>query len=121
MGSRPAQLLPEPKRETPVAGPSEEIVSATLQAIADATEFDESQINRNFDYDYEAYKAVARNFTKLIETGEISASMSLSLELMEQESYQVEVSDEGMMTEEIEDCVMIVIKALKKEQLLHPE
>ena len=107
--------------EIDVDKPSEEIVSATRQAIADATEFDESQINRNFDYDYEAYEAVAQNLTKLLEMGEISASMSLSLELMEQGSYQVEVSDEGMMTEEIEDCIMVVIKALKKKTSCPPK
>jgi len=98
-----------------VEKPSEEIVSATREAIADATDFDERQINRNFDYDYEAYKAVARNLAKLIETGDFSAAMSLSLELMEQGSYQVEVSDEGMMTDDIEDCLKVVIKALKRK------
>ena len=40
--------------------------------------------------------------------------MQLALELMKQGSYQVEMSDEGMMTEDIEDCLSVVIKALKK-------
>ena len=35
--------------------PPEELAAATRQAIADATDFDERDINRNFDYDYEAY------------------------------------------------------------------
>jgi hypothetical protein len=36
-----------------VAATSEELVAATRQAIADATAFDERDINRNFDYDYD--------------------------------------------------------------------
>src|SRR5437870_5139877 len=36
----------------------DELVAATRQAIADATDFDERDINRNFDYDYQAYEEV---------------------------------------------------------------
>ena len=35
--------------------PPKELVAATRQAISDATDFDEREINYNFDYDYEAY------------------------------------------------------------------
>src|SRR5262245_25010030 len=41
-----------------VAAAPDELVAATLQAIADATAFDERDINRNFAYDYEAYHEV---------------------------------------------------------------
>ena len=34
----------------------DELVAATGVAISDATDFDERDINRNFSYDYEAYK-----------------------------------------------------------------
>src|SRR3954453_5419447 len=44
-----------------VAAPPDELVAATHQAIADATDFDVRQINRNFAYDYEAYSEVKRN------------------------------------------------------------
>ncbi|MCL4855208.1 MAG: hypothetical protein KJZ78_27915, partial [Bryobacteraceae bacterium] len=71
-------------------------MAATRQAIADATDFDERQINYNFDYDYEAYEAVKRNFGKLIDQGHLKAVMELSQELMKQGSCQVEMSDEGM-------------------------
>jgi hypothetical protein len=40
--------------------------------------------------------------------------MELSLELMQQGSYQVEVSDEGLMTDEIEACLQPVLKAIRK-------
>ena len=59
-----------------VEAPSEELVAATRQAIADATDFDEREINYNFDYDYE-----------------------------------------GMMTEDVEKCLQVVIKALEKSDL----
>ncbi len=44
-----------------VATTPDELVAATRQAIADATAFDERDINRNFDYDYEAYGEVKWN------------------------------------------------------------
>ncbi len=33
----------------------DDLIAATHQAIADATDFDEREINRNFDYDDQAY------------------------------------------------------------------
>ena len=96
-----------------VAAP-DELVAATHQAIVDATDFDERDMNRNFEYDYEAYAEVKRNLSRLIETGQWRQAMDLSLELMKQGSCQVEMSDEGMMTEDIEDCLSVVIGAFKR-------
>lgn len=92
----------------------QELVAATRQAITDATDFDERDINRNFAYDYEAYGEVKRNFSRLIQLGELRLAMELSLELMKQGSYQVEMSDEGLMTQDIEECLGKVLPALKK-------
>jgi len=50
----------------------------------------------------------------LIALGQLRPAMELSLELMKQGSYQVEMSDEGMMTDEIAECLKVVIVALKK-------
>ena len=97
-----------------VGAAPEELVAATRQAIADATEFDTRQINSNFDYDYKAYGEVKRNLDRLIGDGQLRLAMQLSLELMKQGSYQVEMSDEGMMTDDIEDCLSVVLKNLKK-------
>jgi hypothetical protein len=60
----------------------DELVAATRQAIADATDFDERDINHNFAYDYKAYEAVKRNLGRLIASGRLRLAMSLSLELM---------------------------------------
>ena len=97
-----------------VAAAPDELVAATRQAIADATDFDKRDINRNFDYDYEAYKEVKRNLARMIVSGELRLAMQLSLELMKDGSYQVEMSDEGMMTEDIEGCLSAVFQAVKK-------
>src|SRR5258708_15683366 len=97
-----------------VAAAPDELVVATRQAIADATDFDERDINRNFDYDYEAYGAVKRNLGRLIAAGQLRQAMQLALELMKQGSYQVEMSDEGLMTEDIEDCLSVVLKTLAR-------
>jgi hypothetical protein len=43
--------------------------------------------------------------------------MQLALKLMRQGSYQVEMSDEGLMTEDIQDCLTVVLAALKKSDL----
>jgi len=92
----------------------QELVAATRQAIVDATDFDERDANRNFDYDYRAYGEVKRNLGRLIDQGELRLAMELSLELMKQGSYQVEMSDEGLMTQDIEECLAVVTQALKK-------
>ena len=55
-----------------------------------------------------------RNLSRLIDLGQLQFAMELSLELMKEGSYQVEMSDEGLMTEDIEECLSVVIKALKK-------
>ena len=92
----------------------QELVAATRQAIVDATDFDERDANRNFDYDYRAYGEVKRNLGRLIDQGELRLAMELSLELMKQGSYQVEMSDEGLMTQDIEECLAVVTQAVKK-------
>jgi uncharacterized Zn finger protein len=97
-----------------VVAPPDELVAATRQAIADATAFDQRDINRNFDYDYEAYREVKRNLGRLIASGQSRLAMQLALELMKRGSHQVEMSDEGMMTGDIEDCLSVVIEALTK-------
>jgi hypothetical protein len=97
-----------------VATAPDELVAATRQAIADATAFDKRDINRNFAYDYQAYSEAKRNLGRLIGSGQLRQAMELALELMKRGSYQVEMSDEGMMTGDIEACLSVVIEALTK-------
>jgi uncharacterized Zn finger protein len=95
----------------------EELVAATRQAIADATHFDKREINRNFDYDDKAYLEVKQNLDRLIGMGQLRLAMQLSLELMKQGSYQVEMSDEGLMKDDIEDCFRPVLESIGKGDL----
>jgi hypothetical protein len=104
-----------------VATAPEELVAATRQAIADATDFDEREINRNFAYDHAAYAEVKRDLGRLIGSGQLRQAMTLALELMKQGSYQVEMSDEGLMTEEIEDSLKVVLEAVKKSDVAAAE
>lgn len=94
--------------------PAQELVAATRQAIADATDFDERDSNRNFDYDFAAYESVKRNLSRLVGLKQLRSAMGLSLELMDRGSCQVEMSDEGLMTDDIEECLKVVIEALRK-------
>ena len=59
------------------------------QAIADATDFDERDINRNFAYDHAAYGEVKRNLSRLIDLGQLRLAMELSLELMKEGSRRL--------------------------------
>ena len=100
-----------------VATPPEELVTQTRQAISDATAFDERDINRNFDYDYEAYAEVKRHLGHLTASGQLRLAMPLALELMKRGSYQVEMSDEGLMSDDIEDCLSVVIESLTQSDV----
>lgn len=99
----------------------EDLVDQTAVAIADATDFDEREINRNFDYDFKAYELVKRNLTRMVKSGRLSDAMGLALELMNQGSYQVEMSDEGLMAYELEECLRVVIKGVQKSDIPQDE
>ena len=91
-----------------------DIIAATGLAISEATDFDERLIGRNFDYDYEAYGTVRKNFRRLIEAGQLPVVMDLALELMKHGSYQAECSDECLMSDDLEQCFKVVIDALRR-------
>lgn len=93
--------------------PAELLEADVMSAIIQATEIDESQINYNFDYDYQAYERVGVGFKSLIKLEAYTMVKTLALELMKRGSLQVECSDEGLMCEDIESCLNPVIKALK--------
>jgi len=97
--------------------PPQELVATIRQAIADATYFDQRDINRNFRYDYAAYEAVKRNLGRLIRLGHLRPAMELSLELMVKGSHQIQMSDEGLMTDDVKECLQVVLEALPKCEL----
>jgi hypothetical protein len=105
-----ARLRLEP-RTTP------DLVSRTQVAIRRATDFDERDINRNFDYDYDAYEQIPKYFRQLAESGLLETAMDLAIELLSAGSYQVEMSDEGLMWHEIESCLDVISDAVERSQL----
>ena len=100
LASNDRRLLGQLTSRFEVAVPPEELVGATHQAIANATDFDERDANHNFDYDYDAYIEVQRNLKRLLGLDQLPAAMKLALQLMEEGSRQVEMSDEGLMTDD---------------------
>lgn len=114
LASKDRQILRRLTERIDLEASPQELAAATRHAIADATDFDERDINRNFDYDDEAYGEVKRNLARLVDQGELRLAMDLSLELMKQGSCRVEMSDEGLMTQDIEECLAVVTQALKK-------
>jgi hypothetical protein len=90
----------------------DELVVAMRQAVADATAFDARDVNRNFDYDYEAYGEVNRNLGRLVASAQLRLVMQLALDRMKRGRRQVGMSDGGLMAEDIEDCLSVRIKAI---------
>ena len=93
--------------------PVDLLLTDISSAIDRATDFDERMVNHNFDVDWQAYEEAKQGFLKLIEIGQLVEVQLLALELMKRGSYQVECSDEGMMSDEIEACLKPVIHAVK--------
>src|SRR5262249_23454290 len=102
-----------------VTAAADELLAATRQAIAEATAFNPRDINRNFAYDDEAYREVKRNLARLITVGQLRLAMELALELMQRGRHQGEINDEGLMSEDIEHCLSVVLHALSPRNL-HP-
>ena len=46
-------------------------------------------INRNFDYDYDAYCEVKRNLGRLVASGQLRLAMQVALDLMKRGSHRV--------------------------------
>jgi hypothetical protein len=80
-------------------------------AIDIATKVDEQRLNYNFEYDWRAYEAIQRGLSQLIQKEKIEEAKALALKLMQKGSFQIECSDEGLMQEEIENCLRLVISA----------
>ena len=83
------------------------------EAIELATKVDELRLNYNFTVDWDAYEEVKRLMEMLVSLDALDEVMEASIHLMEKASYQVECSDEGLMVEEIEECLQPVLLAVE--------
>jgi len=93
--------------------PANLLVADVSSAIDRATDFDERLMNRNFDVDWRAYAEVRKGLSLLVERGHLADAKALALKLMKGGSYQVECSDEGLMTHDISECLKPVVQAVK--------
>ena len=93
--------------------PVDLILHDLRQAIELATKVDERRMNYNFPIDWDAYEEVKRLMEMLVSCDALDEAMEISIQFMEKASYQVECSDEGLMTEEIEECLQPVLLALE--------
>jgi len=103
----------ELERQLAVEKPVDLLVSDVSSAIDRATDFDERMMNDNFDVDWQAYEEVQSGLSQLVGLGHLEDAKSLALKLMKDGSYQVECSDEGLMTDDISDCLRPVIRAVE--------
>ena len=101
--------------ELDVQKPVQLLVSDIEVAIGLATDVDDMRANYNFDYDCQAYDEVKQGFEQLIAMGHLESVKALAVRLMKDGSYQVERSDEGLMTDDIQACLKPVIRAVKAE------
>jgi len=93
--------------------PVDLLVADVSAAIDRATAFDERMMNHNFDVDWQAYADVQKGLSLLVELGHLEDAKSPALKLMTCGSYQVECSDEGLMSDDICRCLLPVIQSVK--------
>jgi hypothetical protein len=77
-----------------------------------ATKVDEQRLNYNFDFDRDAYEAVRHGLSRLIRRDRIEEAKTIALKLMKKGSFQIECSDEGLMQEEVESCLRLVVSGV---------
>ncbi|MCA9050763.1 MAG: hypothetical protein KDA89_18620 [Planctomycetaceae bacterium] len=104
------------EHELAIEKPVDLLSADVSSAIGRATDFDERMMNYNFAVDWQAYEDVRTGLGKLIELGQLEDAKTLALKLMKNGSYQVECSDEGLMTDDIESCLKLVINAVKTDE-----
>ncbi len=108
-----ALLTRDLERELAIEKPIDLLVGDISSAIDRATDFDEREVNYDFDVDWQAYEDVREGLKKLIELGQLEHAKHLAVRLMLAGSYQVECSDEGLMADDIQDCLRLVIQAVQ--------
>ncbi len=113
LAKKHASLARDLEDRLAIEKPAELLAADVSSAIDRATDFDDRMMNHNFDVDWEAYEDVQTGLEKLIKLGQFEDAKTLALKLMKDGSYQVECSDEGIMTDEIQVCLKPVIRAVK--------
>lgn len=103
------------EQELALQKPPPLLVHDIATAIKVATRVDHQRLDQNFDYDWRAYQAVLFGLEQLVQQGCVEEAKTLALRLMAMGSRQMECSDEGLMREEIEGCLRVVVAAVAGE------
>lgn len=107
-----AVVAREMEDQLAIEKPVELLVADVSTAIDHATDFDKRIMNHDFDVDWQAYADVQKGLSQLVELGHLADAKSLALKLMKDGSYQVECSDQGLMSDDICQCLEPVIQAV---------
>jgi hypothetical protein len=103
----------EAEDDQPLAG----LIGDIRSALRKATYVPKEQINHNFSVDYDAYEQVRRGLKKLVEREHLREAMAIAIEVMKLGSHQVELSDEGLMADEVVETVKLVVKEVEASQV----
>jgi len=99
--------------ELAMAKPVELVLHDLREAIQLATKVDESRMNHNFSFDWDAYAEVRRLMEMLVSLSAIEEAMEIAVHFMEKASRQIEYSDEAMMLEQVEAGLRPILESLE--------
>ncbi|MFO0914377.1 MAG: hypothetical protein U0795_15560 [Pirellulales bacterium] len=102
-------VLMQTEHDQPLTG----LIGDIEAAIRAATYVPKEKLNRNFDYDIEEYEQVRIGLRKLMRLGYMTEAMDLAIELLFAGNDQIDASDEGLMAEEIVECVNVVTQVVE--------
>lgn len=114
IGKKDLAVLRELETRLQVERPLDLLVAELSVAIGRATDFEEGGRRNDLDIDWEAYKDVKKGLARLIELGHLAEARLLAVHLMKAGSRQVEASDEGLMADELSECLRPVIRAVQR-------
>ena len=93
----------------PQADSHKELIRWTEDAIRDATE---PGLEWGGDY-----PKVREHLKQLADRGQVAAVLELGAQLLQRGREQIELSDEGLMTDDLADCMKVVFSVLPKSSL----
>ncbi len=99
--------------ELEISKPLDLILHDLREAIRLATDAGDEPVNNNLTTDWKAYAEVKRLMELLVSAGALNEAMEIAIHFMEEASHQIEGSDEGMMLEDVEECLQPVLDALE--------
>lgn len=114
IGKKDWAVLRELETRLQVERPLDLLIAEVSVSITRATDFEEGRRRNDLDIDWEAYEEVKKGLARLLELGHLAEARLLAIHLMKAGSRQVEASDEGLMADELSECLRPVIRAVQR-------